>query len=494
MALTTSRRSPRFRRLITATAVAGASAVLLAPFGVSPAQAADPYPSDSTKPDLVAPLSGYSSLWQTSGLNDLHGTVKDGATLQWNDRVTSWINQHATKNQQFRALQNAAYLNSDGSGYDQSISIADGLGRRLGQIYAQGRISGELPKVAALINNSNGTGGAYVSTSNAKAAFSYPRPFLNADPTAPKVAGDTDACAPSKVNSSSLKSIRTGKRWADAKGNLKITRVPATVDTTHAFASIDVTLDPIYGEAGLCTGGSFPSGHTTSAYQAGITLATLLPELAPQILARTSEAGNNRIVLGVHYALDIIGGRISGEVAVASRWSDAKFRSEVLNPAREELVSYLEAKCGARLATCIAKDKSYLNNPYGGATIPGGGKQKVTDRKSALKVYTERLSYGFAPVFSTRLSPSVPRSAAALLRTTYPTLNDNQRRQILAQTEIRSGHPLDTTVSSRVGTAPASWQRLNLAAAMSASVIVRADGTVKVISVGGKAKVRHLKK
>ncbi|MFT4225732.1 phosphatase PAP2 family protein [Micropruina sp.] len=493
MALNTSRRNPRLRRFLAATAVVGASAALLAPIGVTPAQAADPYVSDA-RPDLVPALSGYSSLWQTSGLNDLHGTVKDGPTLQWNDRVTSWINQHATKSQQFRALQNAAYLNSDGSGYDQSISIADGLGGQLGTLYAQGRINGDLPKVAALINSSNGTTGAYVSTSNAKAAFSYPRPFLNADPSAPKVEGDTDACAPSKVNSSSVAPIRKGKKWADAKGNLKITRVPATVDTTHKFASTSVTLDPIYGEAALCTGGSYPSGHTATAYQAGITLATLLPELAPQILARASEAGNNRIVLGVHYALDIVGGRISGEVALASRWSDARFRKEVLNPARKELVSYLESKCGASLAACIAKDTSYVNNPYGGAKIPGGTAQKVTDRKSALNVYTERLSYGFAPVTSTRLSASVPKGAEALLRTTFPTLTNKQRRQVLAQTEIKSGHPLDTTISSRIGTAPGSWQRLNLAAAMSATVQVRADGSVKVLSVGGAAKVKQPRK
>lgn len=489
MALNTSRRNSRLRRFLAATAVAGASAALLAPLGITSAQAAGPYASD-TKPDLVPALSGYSTLWQTSGANDLHGTVKDGPTLQWNDRVTSWINQHATKSQQFRALQNAAYLNSDGSGYDQSNSIADGLGQKLGRIYAQGRIDGALPKVAALINSSTGTAGGYVSTANAKAAFSYPRPFLNVDPNAPKVDGDTDACAPSKVNGSSLAPIRKGKSWTDSKGNLKITRVPATVDTTHTFATIDVTLDPIYGEAGLCTGGSYPSGHTTSAYEAGITLATLLPELAPQILARASEAGNNRIVLGVHYALDIVGGRISGQLALASRWSDAKFRKEVLEPARKELVSYLQTKCGASLATCIAKDKSYVNNPYGGAKIPGGTAQKVTDRKSALKVYTERLGYGFAAVSSTRLSPSVPKGAEALLRTTFPTLNNKQRRQVLAQTEIKSGHPLDTTISSRIGTAPGSWQRLNLAAAMSATVKVRADGSVKVLSVGGPAKVK----
>ena len=32
---------------------------------------------------------------------------------------------------------------------------------------------------------------------------------------------------------------------------------------------------PATARSGICTGGSFPSGHTTTAYQAGITLATL---------------------------------------------------------------------------------------------------------------------------------------------------------------------------------------------------------------------------
>lgn len=470
----------------TATAVA-----LLASSGATPAQA-DPYPSD-TRPDLVPALSGYTDLWQPSGLNDLRGTVKDTAALQWNDRLASWINQHATSSQKFRALQNAAYLASDGSGYDQSITIAEGLGTKLGKIYAQGRINGDLPKTTALINSSTGTTGAYVSTGTAKAAFSYPRPYLPASASATSVSGDEAACAPSAVNAASVTPIRKGRTWATPDGTLKITRVPDTTDTTHTFANTDVVLSAGYGTKGICTGGAFPSGHTTTAYQAGITLATLLPELAPQILARASEAGNNRVVLGVHYPLDIIGGRISGEIALASRWSDAGFRTSVLEPARAELVNYLQSTCGNTLARCIASDKPYTDNPYGGARIPGGTSQVVTDRKSAVKVYTERLSYGFAPTTSTRQSASVPNGAESLLRTTFPTLTDAQRRSVLAQTEIRSGNPLDTTRTSRQGTAPGSWQRLNLAAAMSATVLVGRDGRVRVLSTGGQPTVTSRK-
>lgn len=475
---TRPRRRAALRAAVTAV-VAGAS--LVATGGVASAAG---YPSDDTPPDLISALSGYDSAWQPSGANDLHGTVKDAATLQWDDRLTSWINQNATKDQQFRALQNSAYKGADGSGYDQSISIADGLGGQLGRIYAQGRVEGKLPKVDALISSENGTAGAYVGTGEAKKRFSHPRPFLPASADSKPVAGDEDACAPSKINGSSVTPNRLGKAWANPDGSLKITRLAPVVDTTHDFASSDVTLDAGYGSAGLCTGGSYPSGHTTTAYQAGITLATLLPELAPEILARTSEAGNNRIVLGVHYPLDIEGGRIAGQAALATRWSDAEFRTKALIPARTELVNYLQAECGDVLAKCIAKDTAYRDNPYGGKAIPGGTSQIVTDRSSAVKVYTERLDYGFAPTRTTGLAPSVPKDADNLLLTAFPDLTDAQRTQILAQTQSASGNILDLS-----GTSGGSWQRLNLAAATSATVRLNADGSVTVLSVGGPAKV-----
>ena len=471
-------------RIGIATVVAGAS--LLASGGV--AQAAE-YPSDSTQPDLVKALQGYYNAWQPSGKHDMHGTVVNPRVTNWNDRVTSWINQNSTKDQQFRALQNAMYLDDNRKGYDQSTSIADGLGQTIGRYYAEGRKNGKLPKVDALLNATDGTSGAYINTDKAKDAFYHPRPYLAADADVPAIPKEDEACAPSKVNASSYVPTRKGQPWANPDGSLKITRLAPVVDRTHQFSNADVVLWPAYGDEGLCTGGSFPSGHTTTVYQAGITLATLLPELAPEILTRSSEAANNRMTVGVHYALDIIGGRISGEAAVAVRVSDAKYRKEVLEPARAELVKYFEQRCGTTLARCIAKDRPYRDNPYGGKTIPGGSAQIVYNRKSAVNVYTERLEYGFAPTQSTRLAPSVPAGSEDLLLTVYPGLNATQRRAVLAQTETRSGQLLDTTRLALDGKAPGSWQRLNLAAAMSATVKVDRHGAVKVLSTGGQAKV-----
>ncbi|PPF77429.1 acid phosphatase, partial [Subtercola sp. Z020] len=469
---------------ITTLAVASAIAATVALATPTAASAAETYPSDSTPPDLIALLQGYNSFWTSDGKNDLHGTVETPGILAQNDALTVWINTHATKAEQLLALQDAEYQNADNTAYDQSVTVSTGLGSVLGPLYVKGRQNGDLPLTSALINSSNGSSGAYVGTGAAKANFSYPRPYVPTDPTTPATAGDDAACAPTTVNASSLTENRVGTTSAKANGNLDIVRVPAVVDTTHQFAPTDVALSAGYGSVGICTGGSFPSGHTTTAYQAGITLATLLPELAPEILARASEAGNDRIVLGVHYPLDIVGGRIDGEAALAERWSDEKYRTEVLEPARAELVAYLEKASGATLADDIATQTPYRSDPYGGEAIPGGTAQVVTDRASAVATFTERTTYGFPQTGKTGLAASVPDGAENLLLTAFPTLTDAQRTSVLAQTELESGYPLDGT-----GTAAGSWQRLDLAAATSATVQLAADGSVSVVSVGGSAAV-----
>ncbi|MFT8636627.1 MAG: phosphatase PAP2 family protein [Pseudoclavibacter sp.] len=496
------------RRALSGVALAVAGALLVVGSPALPAAAATSasYPSDTTAPNLTTLLSGYYDYWQpetdASGAsrNSLHGTVTDTgkSVLARNDELASWINQHATASQRFRALQNAQYKN-DPTQYDQSQSIADGLGAVLGGIYAEGRRDGKLPLTDALINSQTGTSGAYVGSGAAKTAFSYPRPFLPLSPAAALTPGDDVKCSATAqggntldVNASSLQGIRPanaqadGYTYTDAQGDLKITRVAPMVDTTHVFSNSDVALDAGYGQAGICTGGAFPSGHTLTAYQAGLTLATLIPELAPEVLARTSEAGNNRIVLGVHYPLDIMGSRTVSAAVIAHRWADDAYRTQVLEPARHELVSYLESKCGDTLAHCIAEQNAagqqYQDDPYGGQAIPGGTSQIVTDRASAVKVYTERLTYGFPATSAPKAkTAAVPAEAQALLQTTYPQLTAAQRTSVLQQTEIPSGYPLSDSA--------AGWQQLNLAAATSAKVEQHADGSVAVLSVGVPAEV-----
>lgn len=128
------------------------------------AQATVTYPSDSSKPNITSLLSGMSSLWQPSGKTDEHGTVLNAEVLAHNDEIATWINNHATTAQQFRALQDAK------------------RDRQHGQV----------------------------------------------------------------------RRLHLAER----------------------------------GYSSYCGSGSFPSGHTTAAYLSGVTWATLLPELAPSVLAR----------------------------------------------------------------------------------------------------------------------------------------------------------------------------------------------------------------
>lgn len=68
----------------------------------------------------------------------------------------------------------------------------------------------------------------------------------------------------------------------------------------------------------------------------------------------------------------------------------------------------------------------------------------------------------------------VPQAAPVLLASAFPSLTWGQRAEVLRQTAFEAGYPLDDQ-STR-----GSWQRINLARAMAASVTVGANGVVSV--------------
>ena len=54
---------------------------------------------------------------------------------------------------------------------------------------------------------------------------------------------------------------------------------------------------------------SFPSGHTTYGYMGSLLLAELVPDRFQEMVVRGAEYGNDRIIMGAHYAMDVLGGR-----------------------------------------------------------------------------------------------------------------------------------------------------------------------------------------
>src|SRR5699024_5328233 len=227
---------------------------------------------------------------------------------------------------------------------DMSFTMGNALGERLGAIYMEAISAGRLPRTTSLIHKDGGRAQSE-STNPSKEFFDYDRPFL--------VAPDD--------------------------------YVPRDKEDGDAYSS---------------TSGSYPSGHTNQAYWQGTLLATLLPELAPQILARTAESGHYRIVMAMHYPLDVIGGRMMGQAAMAKRWADDEFRPPLL-AARAELFAVLQADCGTDLLRFIARDTAWM------------------PAREARRIYRERLTYDFDRVGADGRAPDRVRAAAYLPSTAH---------------------------------------------------------------------------
>ncbi|MFD5749658.1 glycoside hydrolase domain-containing protein [Streptomyces sp. NPDC127033] len=405
---------------VTAVTLAGTSDDSAATVpATTPTDVADPAYEPSPFPDDTLNATYASDKWPGTGdgtdyfrdlldgIEDLdpdtlgaNAKVPNGAALTAeNDRIAARVNNAATQQEVDRAEVDAA--NSS------TVTMADGLGSRLGPIYRDALKGGRLPKTSALFSRVTKNLDKVEAVKN---HYGYLRPYV---------------------------------------------RLGFVGDGGDIYESKDGS----YGS--LTTSGSYPSGHTYGGYEAGTVLATLLPELAPSILARTSEYGNNRIVLGFHYPLDVMGGRITGQATVAHRWADPDF-AKLLMQAHTEMENVLLAQCekegyGDTLTACEG-------DSYAGLS---------TARQ--VDLYTQRLDYGFSRSGKPAQALRTPSDAAALLITAFPDLTTAQRTQILEQTATDSGSPLDATADGE-----ASWERINLAAAMSAQVVVNADGSVKV--------------
>jgi len=105
-------------------------------------------------------------------------------------------------------------------------------------------------------------------------------------------------------------------------------------------------------------------------------LALLVPERYQQMVTRAAEFGNDRIVLGSHYAMDVLGGRTLAEYDLAQLLANKTGYVGVerdnikiddfpkaLAAARDELTAALQRECGSNIADCGAQDQSRFADP-----------------------------------------------------------------------------------------------------------------------------------
>ncbi len=400
----------------------------------------------------------------------LSHTPEGRAALAANYTVTGGIQTGAIRQatllpfaeQQQQALRDAAIT----SGNDEQL--ADGLGTALGSAYRarahyidQNHFTSLSKPVADLIAYANGTAQA---NSNAGKYF-----FANGttDGKAP-VSAEAMAILKEKGNTDvfgKAYGLAAGSSGADAFGDSRPFQTEPSVlpivgpDYFNVPASNTVyNRGPL---ANLIDSPSYPSGHTTYGYTGSLILAILVPERYQEMVARGAEYGNDRILVGAHYAMDVLGGRtlalydmahlLANDPAYLGRSvrggpAIQDFQAAV-KAARADMTSALQAACGKTIRECAREDTSRLSDPAANEAFYAG------TQTYGLPVVYPASAHGLEDVGA--LAPE----AGYLLTAAFPSLTLEQADQILTETEGPGGGFLDD------GSALGVYSRLNLYAA-----------------------------
>jgi outer membrane autotransporter protein len=207
------------------------------------------------------------------------------------------------------------------------------------------------------------------------------------------------------------------------------------------------------------TSPSFPSGHSAIGTVNAIVFAILAPGYYQQLLQSAADFGYSRNVFGVHYPLDVIGGRILATYVTAetlagdnSLYPSGTFtQANVLSSLSNSLSAQMQAYLGGGGASPYAAACANLVACLGNGTIP-----TAAAYTQAAQNYAYDLTYDLPAVGPTNLAPVVPADAYLLIQTRFPYLSVDQLNEILATTELPSGGALDNG---------SGWARLNLYAA-----------------------------
>ncbi len=392
----------------------------------------------NTRPDVISPRdvnvpwSGGSEIPRVSGLTSM------------NDKVTVTINNVAAA----QGMDHEKIVQARKDDAETTVQLTTAYGDVLGTMLADAINGGEVPKTAWLIKRvEQGR-----NHEPAKAYYAYKRPFNRLGFVNP-------VNNPCDSGSGELGGTFSGP------GRIENTKNPGHTGQGAGY--------------GLCNNGSLPSGHTNHGFAQGTTYATLLPELSAQMMYRSSEYANSRIILGYHYALDVMTGRLAGNATAAQRWDDPAFVN-LLEQAQEELQDVLGDKCQAQAGTRDLRDCAFSGNG-------------ILSDEEALQIYRERMTYetyltadgqrqtnGFERIYDEAkdLPVNMPNEAPAILKTFFPDLSHDERAAVLRATAIEGGWAFDRTKDGSD-----SWQRLDFAAAMNADVSRATNGDLIVNGV-----------
>jgi len=365
--------------------------------------------------------------------------------------------------QQQQALRDAFITGSN------LAQLADGLGTTLGSAYVaryhyidQER-SSKLPQsIGDLISYATGVTGAH--SSEGKYLFANE----TTDGKTPVPAGEAalikDFGGVADTFGKAYK-LPAGTAGADAYGD---SRPFQTEPSLKLFEGPDYLNTPsgnyVYNRGpvmDLTNSPSYPSGHTTYGYTGAILLAVLVPQRYAQMIARGAEYGNDRVIVGAHYAMDVLGGRTLALYDMAHLLANdpaymglsmkgvpsiRDFQGAVRN-ARAELIAALESGCGNSIDICSSEDTGRFSSMAQDEAF-----YDATQTYSLPAVYAKN-----AGVLEEvqKLAPN----AGYLLTQAFPSLSLEEADKILTETEGPGGGFLDN--GSEFGV----YSRINLYAA-----------------------------
>lgn len=252
-------------------------------------------------------------------------------------------------------------------------------------------------------------------------------------------------------------SLPAGSKGADPHGD---SRPFQTEKTLRTFSGLDYFGKPATNVQWLTGPGadrktmgmdlvnspSFPSGHTVYGYTEGVLFAIMVPQRYPQEIVRAGEYGNSRIIMGAHYAMDVIGGRTVALYDLAQLLAEnpvylnhktldkAKPISNyaaALKAARTDLLKALTTGTGQSIDAAAKVD----NSRFAAATTDAA-------------FYTSTLTYGLGVVYPAQAKgtedvATLAPEAGHLLTAAFPYLSLKQADDILTATEAPGGGFLD---------------------------------------------------
>jgi hypothetical protein len=264
--------------------------------------------------------------------------------------------------------------------------------------------------------------------------------------------------------------LPAGGAGADTYGDSRPFQTEPNISRIVGLDYFDVPADNVVYNRGpimnLTHSPSYPSGHTTYGYMGSLVLAVLVPERYQQMIARGAEYGNDRIIMGAHYAMDVIAGRTLATYDLAHLLAnDPAYVGRTLNgtpmikdfqaaikAARADANTALQAACGNTIENCAREDIGRLSNPGANEAF-----------YAATQTYNLPVVY---PKNAGRVEEvgKLAPEAGCLLTIAFPSLTLEQADQILTETEGPGGGFLDD------GSSFGLYSRLNLYAAAADAV------------------------